>query len=206
MAADDVSTWRGDIRRITREALSCTDATEEISKWSRIVKLWAAIVSETNDAADKEKLALAEKQLYHAHLARLELDADAQRSASENFISRYNRDRDAEIRAPQQPPAEQQRYPQIPLARLLTCFGIGEEDEDAQPRVISFIPPPSSSSSGDPDESQPRSSESTTTTTTTTTDDAPTDAAVHGSSNPHSPLTSDGGPGETSVITFDESN
>eukprot|EP00635_Sarcinochrysidales_sp_CCMP3193_P015671 CAMPEP_0118919016 /NCGR_PEP_ID=MMETSP1166-20130328/18304_1 /TAXON_ID=1104430 /ORGANISM="Chrysoreinhardia sp, Strain CCMP3193" /LENGTH=122 /DNA_ID=CAMNT_0006859481 /DNA_START=21 /DNA_END=389 /DNA_ORIENTATION=+ len=59
MAADDVSTWRGDIRRITREALSCADATEKVSKRSRIVKLWAAIVSETNDAADKEKLALA---------------------------------------------------------------------------------------------------------------------------------------------------
>eukprot|EP00635_Sarcinochrysidales_sp_CCMP3193_P003890 CAMPEP_0118893758 /NCGR_PEP_ID=MMETSP1166-20130328/2839_1 /TAXON_ID=1104430 /ORGANISM="Chrysoreinhardia sp, Strain CCMP3193" /LENGTH=83 /DNA_ID=CAMNT_0006832607 /DNA_START=18 /DNA_END=266 /DNA_ORIENTATION=- len=78
MAADDVSTWRGDIHRITREALYCADATEKVSKRSRIVELLTAVVSETNDAADKEKLALAkeqlalaEKQLYHAHVALL---------------------------------------------------------------------------------------------------------------------------------------
>jgi len=86
-----VSSWRAEIDRVTDEALSCTDATEEISKRSRIVKLWAAVVSKTNDAADKEQLALAEKQLYYAHLALLLTDdvTPAQRPVLENFVRLY---------------------------------------------------------------------------------------------------------------------
>eukprot|EP00634_Sargassococcus_sp_CCMP2135_P002469 CAMPEP_0198653796 /NCGR_PEP_ID=MMETSP1467-20131203/7290_1 /TAXON_ID=1462469 /ORGANISM="unid. sp., Strain CCMP2135" /LENGTH=84 /DNA_ID=CAMNT_0044389769 /DNA_START=52 /DNA_END=302 /DNA_ORIENTATION=+ len=84
MAADVVATWRADIRRTTNEALSC-NGTEKVSKRSRLVELWAAVVSETTDkeqlALAEKQLALAEKQLYYAHLARLELVgvAEAQR-------------------------------------------------------------------------------------------------------------------------------
>eukprot|EP00635_Sarcinochrysidales_sp_CCMP3193_P015322 CAMPEP_0118918778 /NCGR_PEP_ID=MMETSP1166-20130328/18134_1 /TAXON_ID=1104430 /ORGANISM="Chrysoreinhardia sp, Strain CCMP3193" /LENGTH=130 /DNA_ID=CAMNT_0006859157 /DNA_START=13 /DNA_END=405 /DNA_ORIENTATION=+ len=89
MAADDVSTWRGDIRRITREALSCAVSTKKVSKRSRIMELWAAVVSETNDAADEEQLALAKEQLYHAHLALWEMAGvtEAQRAASQLLCS-----------------------------------------------------------------------------------------------------------------------
>eukprot|EP00635_Sarcinochrysidales_sp_CCMP3193_P015813 CAMPEP_0118896062 /NCGR_PEP_ID=MMETSP1166-20130328/4116_1 /TAXON_ID=1104430 /ORGANISM="Chrysoreinhardia sp, Strain CCMP3193" /LENGTH=146 /DNA_ID=CAMNT_0006835113 /DNA_START=26 /DNA_END=462 /DNA_ORIENTATION=+ len=89
MAAEEepearVTRLRREIRRVDDEALSCADATEEIWKRSQIVKLWAAIVSETNDAADKE-------QLYHAHLALWGMAGvtEAQRAASRSFCALY---------------------------------------------------------------------------------------------------------------------
>eukprot|EP00634_Sargassococcus_sp_CCMP2135_P013027 CAMPEP_0198643836 /NCGR_PEP_ID=MMETSP1467-20131203/146_1 /TAXON_ID=1462469 /ORGANISM="unid. sp., Strain CCMP2135" /LENGTH=43 /DNA_ID= /DNA_START= /DNA_END= /DNA_ORIENTATION= len=39
MAADDVETWRGQIRSITREASSNSDPKVKVSKRSRIVEL-----------------------------------------------------------------------------------------------------------------------------------------------------------------------
>jgi len=124
-----VSSWRAEIDRVTDEALSCTDATEEISKRSRIVKLWAAVVSKTNDAADKEQLALAEKQLYYAHLERLELEGitEAQRNASDRFVALY----EDTVRA--QLPGPQPRGPRTQLPtrrwRILRCLGGDYEDD-----------------------------------------------------------------------------
>jgi len=98
MAADRVSRWRAEIYRMTDEALSCADANEKIPKRSRIVKLWAAIVSATTD---KEQLALAKEQLFYAHLALKAMGGgtEAQRAATQSFIDDYERGRDAEIRA-----------------------------------------------------------------------------------------------------------
>eukprot|EP00635_Sarcinochrysidales_sp_CCMP3193_P010443 CAMPEP_0118896362 /NCGR_PEP_ID=MMETSP1166-20130328/4267_1 /TAXON_ID=1104430 /ORGANISM="Chrysoreinhardia sp, Strain CCMP3193" /LENGTH=178 /DNA_ID=CAMNT_0006835419 /DNA_START=16 /DNA_END=552 /DNA_ORIENTATION=+ len=136
-----------DFVRLRREAIRAlldeldlgnTTPAEKVSKRSRIMDLWEAVVSETNDAADKEKLALAEKQLYHAHLARLELESitEAQRGASAKFIDRYNRDRDAELRAQQQPRAAQQRSSSSDwwtLACLGSEYGSREDAEVGTP-------------------------------------------------------------------------
>eukprot|EP00635_Sarcinochrysidales_sp_CCMP3193_P013141 CAMPEP_0118918232 /NCGR_PEP_ID=MMETSP1166-20130328/17777_1 /TAXON_ID=1104430 /ORGANISM="Chrysoreinhardia sp, Strain CCMP3193" /LENGTH=150 /DNA_ID=CAMNT_0006858485 /DNA_START=6 /DNA_END=454 /DNA_ORIENTATION=+ len=85
-----------------RDEIDLGDATaaEKASKQSQVVRLWTDIYGETGDQTD-------EKRLYHAHLALLALETitDAQRDASQNFIDRYNRDRDAELRAkPRRPP------------------------------------------------------------------------------------------------------
>eukprot|EP00635_Sarcinochrysidales_sp_CCMP3193_P012957 CAMPEP_0118920012 /NCGR_PEP_ID=MMETSP1166-20130328/18854_1 /TAXON_ID=1104430 /ORGANISM="Chrysoreinhardia sp, Strain CCMP3193" /LENGTH=154 /DNA_ID=CAMNT_0006860549 /DNA_START=65 /DNA_END=529 /DNA_ORIENTATION=+ len=111
MAADEesearVSSWRAEIDRVTDEALSLSraDATEKVSMRSRLVELWVAVVSKTNDAADKEQLALAEKQLYYAHLERLELEGitEAQRKASDRFVALYEDTVRAQLPGPQQ--------------------------------------------------------------------------------------------------------
>eukprot|EP00635_Sarcinochrysidales_sp_CCMP3193_P008585 CAMPEP_0118891172 /NCGR_PEP_ID=MMETSP1166-20130328/1303_1 /TAXON_ID=1104430 /ORGANISM="Chrysoreinhardia sp, Strain CCMP3193" /LENGTH=67 /DNA_ID=CAMNT_0006829815 /DNA_START=14 /DNA_END=215 /DNA_ORIENTATION=- len=62
MAADDVSTWRGDTRRITRGTFLYRRDREDLEAVANRESV-AAVVSETNDAADKEKLALAKEQL-----------------------------------------------------------------------------------------------------------------------------------------------
>ena len=105
MAADRVSRWRAEIDRMTDEALSCADPNVKVSKRSRIVELWAAIVSVTTDkerlALAKEQLALAEKQQYNVYLALQAMGGgtEAQRAATQNFIDEYKRGRDAQIRA-----------------------------------------------------------------------------------------------------------
>jgi len=94
--ADFVGVRRERIRTLLNEIdLGPTiPVVEKVAKRSAIVDLWSAIVSETRDRAD-------EKQLYNAHLARLELESitDAQRGASQDFVDVYKQERDAELRA-----------------------------------------------------------------------------------------------------------
>eukprot|EP00635_Sarcinochrysidales_sp_CCMP3193_P002037 CAMPEP_0118895534 /NCGR_PEP_ID=MMETSP1166-20130328/3848_1 /TAXON_ID=1104430 /ORGANISM="Chrysoreinhardia sp, Strain CCMP3193" /LENGTH=118 /DNA_ID=CAMNT_0006834577 /DNA_START=20 /DNA_END=372 /DNA_ORIENTATION=+ len=102
--AGNVERWREEIDRVTNDALYCADETEKVSKRSRLVELWAAVVSKTNDAADKEQLALAKEQLYYAHLALWGMAGvtEAQRAASRSFCALYEDTVRAQLPGPQQ--------------------------------------------------------------------------------------------------------
>ena len=81
-AGDFVRLRRAKIRTLLDEIdLGGPTPAEEIPKRSRIIQLWAAIVSETTDSTDKE-------QLYNAHLALLGLLGadDPRRTVSQLFV------------------------------------------------------------------------------------------------------------------------